>query len=977
MAAGLCILALFGASTVLATGANFTASTSNDGDTFAAAPDFVAPWVSLTDPGANLRGTITLDALATDTGSGVSSVKFQRSPAGASTWTDICTDSSSPYSCSFDTTAVADGLYDLRAVATDNGANSDTSIVGSRRIDNTAPTSVTITNPGTPLTGTITFSGGASDAGSGVASLAFQYKLTTDSTWTTACSDATSPYSCAFDTSTIADGLYDVRSLATDNAGNTTASATTTNRRVDNNAPTVTLNDPGAYLANTVTLTATAADGNGTGVTSVAFQRSAAGANSWTTICTDNVAPYTCAFDTNGVSDGQYDLRAVATDGAALAATSLRANIWIDNTNPATSVMTNPGANLSGTVTLGATATDAGSGIEQVTIQYTPAGGSTWTDVCADTTSPYNCSLDTTTMADGLYDLRAVATDRAGNVRNSAKVVNRRVDNTAPATTMTDPGPYLRGTVTLGATGTDAGGSGVASVTIQRSPAGASSWTDVCTDSTSPYSCSLNTTTLTDGLYDLRTTTVDNAGNSTTSTVVTNRRVDNTAPAGVTMVDPGTPLSGTVTLSGNGSDSGSGMASLKLQYKLSASGTWIDACTDATSPYSCSLNTTAIADGTYDFRSLATDNAGNTATSTPYTGRSVNNGGPAVSVIDPGNVHGTVTISATATDGNGVDHVTIQGSPAGAGAWGDICTDTTAPYSCTVNTTLYPDGQYDIRAIAVDSLGSSSTSAVIAGRWLDNTAPTVTMTDPGAYLRSVVTLQSTPADGGSGIASVLYQRSPAGAGTWTTACTGATTPFSCSFNTTTVSDGSYDFRAVATDLAGNQTTSAVHAGKTIDNTAPAATDIQATNGGATTNRPDAGDTLVLTSTETLNPQSLLAGWNGTLLSGVSVRIVNSGNTDEFELWSGGTKFELGLIELRDNFVTAGYMAFNASSISQSGSTITITLGGTAVANGGATWASAPGNARMRWTPSALSTDLAGNPASTTRVTESGTNDADF
>jgi hypothetical protein len=348
-----------------------------------------------------------------------------------------------------------------------------------------------------------------------------------------------------------------------------------------------------------------------------------------------------------------------------------------------------------------------------------------------------------------------------------------------------------------------------------------------------------------------------------------------------------------------------------------------------------------------------------------------------VSVVDQGNVHGTVTISVNATDGNGVDHVTLQGSAAGAGAWGDVCTDTTAPYSCTIDTALYPDGQYDIRAIAVDSLGSSRTSAVIAGRWIDNTAPSVTMTNPGAYLRGTVTLQSTASDGGSGVASVLYQRSPAGANTWTTACTGATSPWSCSFNTTTVTDGNYDFRAIATDAAGNQTTSAVVAGRTIDNTPPGAVDIQAPNGGGTANRPDAGDTIVLTSTETLRPQSLFSGWNGAILSGLSVRIVNNGNTDEVELWSGSTQFNLGLIELRDNFVTAGYMAFNSSSIVQSGSTITITLGGTAVANGGAAWASAPGSARMRWTPSALSTDFAGNAASTTRVTESGGNDADF
>ena len=64
--------------------------------------DNVVPTVSITDPGANIRGTISLDATASD-GGGILNVKIQRSPAGLNVWTDICTDTTSPYSCSTDT----------------------------------------------------------------------------------------------------------------------------------------------------------------------------------------------------------------------------------------------------------------------------------------------------------------------------------------------------------------------------------------------------------------------------------------------------------------------------------------------------------------------------------------------------------------------------------------------------------------------------------------------------------------------------------------------------------------------------------------------------------------------------------------------------------------------------------------------------------------------------------------------------------
>src|ERR671922_287792 len=87
--------------------------------------DNVNPTVTQNDPGANLRGTVTVDGSASDADSSVTSIQFQYSPAGAGTWTNIgAADTSAPYSVSFDTTSVSDGLYDLRVVTTDNAGNS-------------------------------------------------------------------------------------------------------------------------------------------------------------------------------------------------------------------------------------------------------------------------------------------------------------------------------------------------------------------------------------------------------------------------------------------------------------------------------------------------------------------------------------------------------------------------------------------------------------------------------------------------------------------------------------------------------------------------------------------------------------------------------------------------------------------------------------------------------------------------------------
>jgi len=83
-------------------------------------PDTSPPSVSITSPTNNstVSGTVTLSANAADPQSGISQVRFlvQNNTTGEST--DICTDTSFPYSCSWDTTSFADGGYRVYAEAT-------------------------------------------------------------------------------------------------------------------------------------------------------------------------------------------------------------------------------------------------------------------------------------------------------------------------------------------------------------------------------------------------------------------------------------------------------------------------------------------------------------------------------------------------------------------------------------------------------------------------------------------------------------------------------------------------------------------------------------------------------------------------------------------------------------------------------------------------------------------------------------------
>jgi hypothetical protein len=486
------------------------------------------------------------------------------------------------------------------------------------------------------------------------------------------------------------------------------------------NGVSVSLTDPGTPLRGSVPLLATASSDRA--LVSVTLQRSPAGAGSWTTICAPTAVPYGCSWSSGGVSDGLYDVRAVALDASGYSKTSTVASRLVDNTAPSTTNTTvGP---LTGSATVSATATDAGSGVLSVAFDYKPSAGSTWTSICTKGAAPYSCALNTAALADGDYDVRATTTDAAGNT--SSATVTRRADNTAPTISMTDPGAMTTG-ATLASTTGDGAGTGVSGVSYQYRANGSSgAWSTACTSAAAPFSCTFSPLPA-DGLYDLRAVATDGAGLSTTSATITARRVDTVIPSSASMTNPGTPLHGTVTLNGTGADAASGMASMRFEYKLSAGSTWSTACTDPTppSPFSCSWDTTTVADGAYDLRAVAIDAAGNVRNSTAVTARAIDNSGPVVSVTAPGPFRGTTTVAATATDATGVTSVAIQYSLAGAGSYTTICTDASSPYSCSWNSSALADGAYDVRAIATDTLGNTGTSAVVSA-YVNNTGPTGT-----------------------------------------------------------------------------------------------------------------------------------------------------------------------------------------------------------------------------------------------------------
>jgi chitinase len=260
--------------------------------------------------------------------------------------------------------------------------------------------------------------------------------------------------------------------------------------------------------------------------------------------------------------------------------------------------VTAPAGTLTGSPTIGATAT-SDRGIASVTLQYAPAGTSDWSDICAAASCPWN----TTAVADGAYDLRAIATDNAGYSRMSAKIT-RTLDNFTLAVTLADPGANVSGTKQLTATATGAA-SGIASLKLQHRAAGMASWIDVCPAvTTTSITCGLNTVALPDGARELRAIVTDGSGASAISALRTTN-VDNAAPTAT----PHTPStgSGTVTMTVDAQDTGSGVQFVAWEAKYQ--GVWYEFCRDTSAPYACSGDSTMVADGTYPLRVHVRDNA--------------------------------------------------------------------------------------------------------------------------------------------------------------------------------------------------------------------------------------------------------------------------------------------------------------------------------------------------------------------------------
>ena len=274
--------------------------------------------------------------------------------------------------------------------------------------------------------------------------------------------------------------------------------------------------------AGALTLVANFANSVGRTVASVQMLEGVPGRNgtvsTLSSIATTTITP--------GIGEHYYYAKVTQDDGKTL----WSAPIWVTQSNatvditPPTVSATETGT--SGTITLAATASD---NVGVTNVEFYVDGvlkGS-------KATAPYSISLDSTTLANGTHSLVAKAFDAANNSASSAAVnftVNNVVagDTTPPVVSATETG--TSGTITLAATASD--NVGVTNVEFYVDGVLKGS------KATTPYSISLDSTTLANGTHSLVAKAFDAANNSASS-VAASFSVNNVAVMQELMVNGG------------------------------------------------------------------------------------------------------------------------------------------------------------------------------------------------------------------------------------------------------------------------------------------------------------------------------------------------------------------------------------------------------------------------------------------------------
>ena len=533
--------------------------------------------------------------------------------------------------------------------------------------------------------------------------------------------------------SAFADGVYAIRVQVIDAAGNLSAPSTALTLTIDTKAPT-TPTSP----------TLLAADDSGVlgdGITNVASPRfvgtTEPNANVQLTASNVVIGTATAGADgtytvkpTNPITNLISSIRVQAIDAAGNVSTASPSfTLYLDTISPAApSTPTLLSTDDTGTIGDGITSvrqptligtTENGSSVRLLDANGNVLGASSW-----NSGTTYSIKI-TSTLADGVYAIRAQATDNAGNLGPASSpftltILNSTPLPTPPSTPVLMPAddsgvqgdnltnvnkPRLTGTATAGTTVQIVNGSG----TVLGSAA---------VGSNGNYTVAF-TNAIPDGAITVQTrimngnSVASNPSGALTLTILTATPATPATPTLLSADDTGVKGDG---ITANNRPRISGTAAPGMTVSL-VNGNGLTLATTAV-PQSGAFNiapNSSLADGTTSLKLMVTDAAGNPSALSTALNLKIDTVAPAAPTIpvlytadDTGVVGDGITnvaqprLATTAEGGSSVVFVTSTGSVIASGvanANGSVLFQTSAPLS---------DGAYMVTAVAADIAGNTS-----------------------------------------------------------------------------------------------------------------------------------------------------------------------------------------------------------------------------------------------------------------------------
>ncbi|MFZ8198846.1 BapA/Bap/LapF family large adhesin [Alteromonas portus] len=688
---------------------------------------------------------------------------------------------------------LADGDFTVTATAEDEAGNEVTDNA-TGNINTNAPTLVLDgqgeTNDSTPLiSGTTNLPEGST------------VTLTvTDSTGNTQTITATVGADGTFSadvTTPLADGAYTVTASATDGDGNTTT-VTDNGGVVDTTAPTLTLENPGSTGDTTPTLSGTTDLPEGSTVTLVVTD--SAGNTQTINALVDANGNFSVDVP-NALADGDFTVTATATDSAGNTANANTTGN-VDSEAPLLTLDTQ-GATSDVTPTITGT-TDVAPGT-LVTITVVDANGNSQSFQAAVQADGTFSADVPSALAEGDFTVTATVSDAQGNTA-TANETNGSIDTQAPIVNVNpldsgnDTTPVISGN-------TDLPEGAVVLITVTDSN-GDTQTINALVDADGNFATEV-LSPLPEGDYSVEVTATDDAGNSTTATE-DGGNIDTTAPV-LTLNPQGTGNDETPNISGS-TDLAPG-STVTLTVTDSAGNTQtFDAIVDANGDFSADVPN-AIPDGSYTVTASASDDAGNTTT-TSDTG-TLDTSAPALTLDAQVTVSDTTpTISGTTDLPAGSTVTLFVTDSAGNTQTFTALVDASGNFSADVPAPL-AEGDYSVTATATDSNGNSA-SVTDNNGIVDTVAPVISLDALGSNNDTTPTISGNT-DLAAGESVTLSITDNAGNTQTVTATVDANGNFTFDVPAA-LAEGDYTVTATATDDAGNS--ASVNATGTIDTTAP-------------------------------------------------------------------------------------------------------------------------------------------------------------